>query len=87
MRYRTKPGVILTQVCGKYFLIAPDKNIQISSSAALCWKMLINGSEVEELYEVMEQSYDADRNIIRSDVDILIEKLCNNDLLVGESCE
>lgn len=64
-RYKTNPGVVLTQVCGEYLLVAArsirDKVpyvSQISESAAFLWKILEHGADESELFAAVENEYE-----------------------------
>ena len=66
-RYRTDPGVILTQVCGEYLLVAARSVrdrvpyvSQVNESVAFLWKKLELGSDEDTLLSAVLEEYEID---------------------------
>ena len=66
-RYRTRPGVILTSICGEYLLVAAKDArehcpycSQISESSAFLWRKLVSGAGEEELLRAVCAEYEID---------------------------
>ncbi len=62
--YHTRPGVLLTQVCGEYMLVATREARkhctyvqQINGSAAVLWERLEQGATVADLRKALEEKY------------------------------
>ena len=65
--YRTRPGVVLTEVCGEYLLVAAKKLLdecpyvtQINESSALLWRRLTSGASIGELEAAVAEEYEID---------------------------
>lgn len=63
--YRTRPGVVLTSICGEYVLVAAKAArdevpfaTQISESSAFLWKNLINGADEDTLAASVLEEYE-----------------------------
>ncbi len=83
MKYKTAAGIILTSVCGRFFLVTPEETIHINETAAFYWKELEKGTSVDDLCSVSKEIYEIeDTDALRSDINDLIETLRNKKLLV-----
>lgn len=67
MLYKTRPGVILAEVCGEKLLAAPYSLwkacpyvTQINDSSAFLWKQLENGATPEQLRSAVLSAYEID---------------------------
>jgi len=86
MKYKAYPGVIKTSVCGKSFLIIPDKTIEINETAAFYWEELVNGIDENDLIERTQRDYEVeDEESLKKDIQSLTESLVENRLLVRSS--
>ena len=63
--YKTRRGVVLTEICGEYVLIAAKALLdrcpyltQINESSAFLWKRMMNGATLEELVIAVEDEYE-----------------------------
>ena len=59
MRYKTRPGVVLTKICGSLLLIptraaseACPHILRLSFISAICWEMIGNGKPIDDIYRV-----------------------------------
>ena len=66
-RYRTRTGVVLTSVCGEYFLVAAKalRDVcpyvtSVNESTAFLWQQLLGGATQEELEASVLEEYDID---------------------------
>lgn len=83
MRYKTREGVILTQICGSYYLVAAKALYgqlpyitEINETAAVCWKRMADGASEEDLCQELAAEYDIeDPSGMTSDVQGLLTKL------------
>ena len=83
MKYKTLPGVILTGICGKHYLVSPEATIQINETAAFCWKLLEDRAGEEDLCRAMQEQFeDADQEQLRIDAAGLIQSLRARRLIV-----
>lgn len=82
-RYRVKTGYSVEDVAGQNILIAPafeevdySKMLVLSESAAFVVKLLIENSlTYEEILTNLNNEYEADEDIIRTDLTELLDKL------------
>ena len=86
VKYRTRPGVVLTSVCGEHLLVAAKAArehcpymAQISESSAFLWKLLVDGAGEDELLRAVCAEYDIDdpetaRQAIESFVSRMLEE-------------
>ena len=83
--YKTRPGVILTEICGEYVLVAaaairklcPYVTV-ISESSAFLWNRLLPGATLSALEEAVCEAYEIDnpeeaRGAIRGFLDQMTE--------------
>ena len=83
MKYKTIPGVIITSVCDKYFLVTPNETIRINETTAFYWKILEQGATVKDLYEKAVNNYEVeDPEVLRRDLRELVDSLLKKHLLV-----
>ncbi len=64
-RYRTRPGVVLTSICGEYMLLAAKAArehcpymTQINESSAFLWKLMERGLDLEDLKRAVLEEYE-----------------------------
>lgn len=67
MRYKTRPGVVLTPICGEYLLVAARSLLgecpyvtQINETSAFLWQRMIPGATREELLQAVTEEYEVD---------------------------
>ena len=66
-RYQARNGIILTQVCGEYLLVAaralrelcPYVTV-VNETSAFLWERLENGATAEELAQAVADEYEVD---------------------------
>lgn len=65
--YKTRPGVVLTSICGEYFLVAARALLdicpyvtQINETSAFLWKELERGADREALMRAADAEYEID---------------------------
>ena len=82
-RYQTRPGVVMTTVGGQYVLVAGKDareycpfRMQINETAALCWRLLVEGADLDTLASALAKEYEIeDMAGLRADVQELVEQL------------
>ena len=64
-QYKTRPGVVLTEICGEYLLLAAKAArehcpymTQLNESSAFLWRELENGAAPEELERAVLEEYE-----------------------------
>ena len=65
--YRTRRGIVLTEICGEYVLISAKalRGIcpyltQLNESSAFIWKSLADGATLEELVSAVEEEFETE---------------------------
>ena len=89
-RYKTRPGVVLTTIAGQFILVAakPLRNLcpyitQINETAAFCWRILEQGSDLDELKEKISAEYEiTDSEELQRDIEALLGQLLENNYLI-----
>ncbi len=82
-RYQTKPGVILTSICGTHYLVTPKAVSEINETTAVCWKKLEKGSDEEELCEVIKEYFAiTDISQLEKDIHELVKALQIREMVV-----
>jgi hypothetical protein len=83
MKYRTRPGIILTEIGGKELLVCAGalRNempyvTEINETASECWKLLNEGNDEEEIIDHFQKEYkEADSTMIKADLERLFQEL------------
>lgn len=64
-RYKTRPGVVLTSICGEHILVAAKAAREycpyvtnINETSAFLWKILQNGADINELMKAVLDEYE-----------------------------
>ena len=89
-RYNTRPGVVLTTVAGQYVLVAAKQLreicphvTQINDTAAFCWRILEQGSDLDELMEKVSAEYEVeDPEELRQDLLSLLDQKKKKNYLI-----
>ena len=89
-RYKTRPGVVLTTIAGQPILVAARSVrkicpyiTQINETAAFCWRILEQGSDLDELVEKVAAEYEIDDPAeIRQDLESLLAQLMEKQYLI-----
>lgn len=91
MKYQIRPGVVLSEVCGEYLLLATmdaGRNCpivyQINETAAFFWRLLERNLTMDEIVAEAAKEYDAPAELLRLDVEKFAENLLENGYLLGE---
>lgn len=67
MTFKTRPGVVLTSICGEYYLVSP-RSLQplcpyltnINETSAFLWSVLMEGATAAQLEEAVAKEYEVD---------------------------
>ena len=92
-RYKTRPGVVLTKVCGQYYLVAAKPlreelpyTAQINETAAFCWRVLEQGADLETLAERVAGEYAIEQTAeLREDLRQLMAQLSEHRYVIEEA--
>lgn len=67
MRYKTRPGVLLTAICGEHVLVAAASLwdlcpyvTQINDTSAFLWRHLNVGADLDSLMAALDEEYALD---------------------------
>ena len=84
-RYKTRPGVVLTSICGKQILVATKAArescpyvTEINETSAFLWEQLRDGADIDALMDAVDQEYEVEdhalaRNAVLSFIDQMVE--------------
>lgn len=63
--FRTRRGIILTEICGEYILVAARSLLgicpylmQLNESSAFLWKQMLCGATMNDLLRKVEEEYE-----------------------------
>lgn len=63
--YRTRQGIVLTEICGEYVLVTARALLgicpylmQLNESSAFLWKQMLYGVTIEELVRKVKEEYE-----------------------------
>lgn len=64
-RYKTRPGVVLTSICGEHVLVAAAALwelcpyvTQLNETSAFLWRQLTYGADLDGLMAALDEEYD-----------------------------
>lgn len=92
--YKIRKGVILSEICGEYVLVAAKELLdicpyvsQINESSAFLWKQLERGKNLSQIVQAVENEYETGDDIdIQSAVESFIQQMLEmNYLIITES--
>ena len=91
-RYKTHPGVVLTNVCGEQLLVAAKAVAgdcpyvtQINDSSAFLWKQLEKGASADELMNAVANEFEVDDPaVIRGAIEDFIDQMKELDYLLPD---
>ncbi len=85
---KIKKDFVLKNIADNYIVISVGQdNVNINSmittneTGAFLWELLQKGATKEELVQAVIKEYDADEDVVSSDVDKFIQKLADKDIL------
>lgn len=91
-QYRTRPGVVLTEIAGQYMLVAArgarklcPYSTRINETAAVCWRILEQGADLDALARALSAEYEIDDPAeLHADLEQLLAQLLENNYLIEE---
>ena len=82
MKHRIRPGVVLTEVCGEFLLLATmdaarycPHVYQVNETAAFFWKLLERGCTEEEMIAAVIAEYGVPEALVRRDLQRFFREL------------
>ena len=67
MRYKTRTGVLLTSICGSYYLVCAKSLlpecpyvVNINETSAFLWQLLVDGASLEQMVSSVAEEYEVD---------------------------
>lgn len=91
-KYIVNSDYVLREIVGEYMLIPTGKLsmtsngvVTISESAACLWKRMNEGKTVSQLCEMLLEEYDVDRETALSDVNEMVDSMCEMKILKRQS--
>lgn len=91
MKYKTRPGVILIQICGEYLLISGAEarkycpySAQINETSAFLWKLLEQGASEKDMIQAIKEEYDTAELDVEAVVKEYLNHLSEKNYLVPE---
>ena len=94
INYKTRPGVVLTEVCGQYLLVSakeareycPYVN-QINETSAFIWKTLQHGAGIDTVKQAVMNEYEAEESELDGVLEMFIRELYEKGYLIQEGEE
>lgn len=82
-KYVTRPGIVLTSICGEYVLVAAKDLLekcpyvtQLNDSSAFLWEKLSSGADADGLFEAVQAEFDIDDPaVIRQAIEDFIRQM------------
>ena len=95
MRYRARPGVVLTEICGESFLVAAAALREecpfvtpVNDTTAFLWNVLIHGADIEALELAAQEEYEIeDSAAAKAAIMDMVEALLAQHLLICQEAE
>jgi hypothetical protein len=91
-RYKTRPGVVLTAICGEYVLVAASAAqehcpyvTELNETSAFLWERLRRGADLEDLMTALGEEYELDDpEAVRQAVDAFLQQMLELNYLLPE---
>ena len=95
MIYRTRKGVILTEVCDQYLLVSAEMIreycpyvTQLNETSAFLWRQLEQGASMEQLQAAVAAEYEVDDpGTVREAIQAFLQQMCEMNYLLAEETE
>lgn len=82
MKYKTKDGIVLTEIGGKLLLISAEALhasipyvTEINETTATCWRLLEDGLSESDLIHHFLDEYDVEDELISADIHRLLDTM------------
>lgn len=92
-RFKTRPGVVLTEIAGEYVLVTAKALLdtcpyvaQINESSAFLWKRMEVGASLDELESAVAEEYELeDPTAAREAIRSFVQQMADMNYLIVES--
>ena len=92
VRYKTRPGVILTSICEEYVLVAAKSLLpscpyvtEINETSAFLWKNLVSGATLAQLEAAVTDAYEVDDlSQVREAISGFVQQMMELNYLLSE---
>lgn len=89
MKYKQRPGIVLTEICGEQFLIPTRAAsefcpylVKANLFVTIIWGMVGNDQPVEKIYDAFQMLSRKPEDVVQKFVDRLLASLCKKGILV-----
>ncbi|MBR6109460.1 MAG: PqqD family protein [Clostridia bacterium] len=91
-KFRTRPGVVLTNICGEHILVAAKAAVpdcpfvtRINEESAFLWEKLKGGADEDELLRAVEKEFETDDpEALRGAIQAFLKQMSEMHLLVED---
>lgn len=91
-RYRIKPGIVLTSICGEYLLVSAKAMrqevpylTQVNESSGFLLRLLEKGATLAELEQAVQEEYEiADRAEAQAVIETFVQQMLSSGYLLSE---
>ena len=91
-RYKTRPGVVLTSICGEHVLVAAKKIrdlcpyvTELNETSAFLWERLHDGADLDSLMVALGEEYELDDpNAAKAAVEAFLRQMLELNYLLPE---
>lgn len=84
---KIKKGFMVREIAGQWIVVPIGSRVvefngimTLSESGAILWKLLENGSEIDEMVSAILAEYDIDEETARTDVESFVNDIVSRDL-------
>lgn len=92
IRYKTRPGVVLTEICGEYVLVSASSIrelcpyvTQLNETSAFLWRRLVPGADLDDLMAALGDEYELDDPLTaRQAVESFLQQMLELNYLLPE---
>lgn len=93
--YKTRPGVVLTSICGEYYLVAAKSIIglcpyvtQINETSAFLWKKLAEGATAEQLENAVYKEYEVEHpDELHDTINGMLDRMLELNYIIPQTSE
>lgn len=94
MKYITRPGVVLTKVCGSYLLVPTRQAsehcpyiIRLTLLWVIAWNVLSKGDSIDAICKAHMILTKKPEDEVRKKIDVFLKALCDKGFLIAEEGE
>ena len=91
-KFRTRPGVVLTEICGEHMLVAARAIAEdcpfvttVNEESAFLWEKLKGGADAEQLLQAVQDEFNVDDpDTLREAIRVFLQQMSELHLLTEE---